>query len=155
MQVTMFRIGVCALALIAVATAYFSIADPGRAGLLKPEDPQVTVKGERIYLENCAACHGADLEGEPNWRTPDKDGLMPAPPHDRTGHTWHHSEKLLFELTKFGITETVGLKDHSTRMPAYDGILSDDEIVAVLSYIKSHWPEDLQRRHTEMSDRDQ
>ncbi len=155
MQTRKFRFGETALVLAAVATVHLSITGPVRAGLLKPDDPGVTAKGALIYSEDCAACHGAGLEGEPNWRTPDKDGLMPAPPHDQSGHTWHHSEKLLFELTKFGIARTAGLDDYKTRMPAYEDLLSDDEIIAVLSYIKSRWPEELQRRHTEMSAHDQ
>ncbi|HSM43244.1 MAG TPA: cytochrome c [Afifellaceae bacterium] len=155
MQTRKLRFGLTALVLAVMAAVYLSIAGPGRAGLLRPDDPRVTAKGALIYSENCAACHGAELEGEPDWRTPDKDGLMPAPPHDQSGHTWHHSEKLLFELTKFGIARTAGLKDYKTRMPAYEDLLSDDEILAVLSYIKSRWPEELQRRHTEMSAHDQ
>ena len=30
---------------------------------------------------------------------------------------------------------------YESDMPAFEGILSDDEIVAVLAYIKSTWPE--------------
>ena len=125
------------------------------AGMLSPSDAEIVTQGKQIYEENCASCHGMDLQGEPNWRSPDKDGFMPAPPHDRTGHTWHHSERLLFNLTKYGIVEVAGLKDHKTRMPIYSDILSDDDIIAVLSYIKSRWPPDLQRRHSEMSAHDQ
>jgi mono/diheme cytochrome c family protein len=36
-------------------------------------------------------------------------------------------------------------------MPAFDGILSDDEIAAVLAFVKSTWPErqrDVQARIT-------
>ena len=49
-----------------------------------------------LYAENCASCHGAKLEGQPDWRSPGPDGVMPAPPHDRTGHTWHHGDGMLF-----------------------------------------------------------
>jgi len=158
MQTAISRIGILAFAAIAVLAAivlYLGTGDATEAGLLKPGDRQVTARGENIYAETCAACHGPGLAGEPNWRSPDKDGLMPAPPHDETGHTWHHSEKLLFELTKYGLARAAGLKDHKTRMPVYEGVLSDDDIIAVLSFIKSRWPEDIQRRHTEMSAHDQ
>lgn len=131
------------------------VADPASAQILKPEEPAVIAVGEQVYAGNCASCHGEALEGETNWRSPDAEGYMPAPPHDETGHTWHHSERLLFSLTKYGVVAVTGLKDHKTRMPIYDGVLSDDEIIAVLSYIKSRWPSDLQRRHTEMSAHDQ
>jgi len=34
-------------------------------------------------------------------------------------------------------------------MPAYENVLSDEEIIAVLSYIKSTWPEEIIRIHNE------
>ncbi|MEC9312241.1 MAG: cytochrome c, partial [Pseudomonadota bacterium] len=58
--------------------------------------------GEVLYAENCASCHGAELQGQPDWRAPGPDGRLPAPPHDETGHTWHHSDRVLFGYTKLG-----------------------------------------------------
>jgi mono/diheme cytochrome c family protein len=55
------------------------------------------VAGQSLYADSCASCHGANLEGQPNWQSPNADGVLPAPPHDRTGHTWHHDDELLFE----------------------------------------------------------
>ena len=57
---------------------------------LKPNEPAVVALGEQVYAQNCAACHGAKLEGQANWRQRGFNGYMPAPPHDETGHTWHH-----------------------------------------------------------------
>ena len=51
--------------------------------------------GRALYEQHCAACHGANLEGQPDWRSPDESGLYPAPPHDETGHTWHHDDAML------------------------------------------------------------
>lgn len=158
MNSTAIRTGLMVIAAVSAATAsafLFLSSESGSTSLLKSGDAAVTARGQQIYAENCAACHGANLQGQPNWRSPDDDGLLPAPPHDETGHTWHHTEKLLFELTKNGLAATAGLKDHKTRMPVYDGVLSDDDIIAVLSFIKSRWPENIQRRHTEMSAQDQ
>ena len=76
---------------------------------------------------------------------------MPAPPHDASGHTWHHPDQLLFDITKLGIAKAVKLKDYDTAMPAFAGTLSDAEIVAVLSWIKSQWPPEV-RRHQEEID---
>ena len=45
-------------------------------------------------------------------------------------------------MTKYGIEKIIG-KKYKNNMPAYDGILSDDEIIAVLSYIKSMWPKSI------------
>jgi mono/diheme cytochrome c family protein len=94
--------------------------------------------GERSYAMHCAACHGANLEGQPNWMRRLPNGRLPAPPHDKTGHTWHHTDDELFKITKFGLSAIV--PDYQSDMPAYKSVLSDKEIFAVLEYIKSRWP---------------
>lgn len=119
-------------------------------GLLSPSDAEVVALGQTVYAENCAACHGAKLEGQPNWRSPGPDGRLPAPPHDRTGHTWHHDSETLFRLTKYGTGALIGDPDYENNMPIYEGILTDEEIIAVLSYIKSTWPRHIRDRHDEM-----
>lgn len=119
---------------------------------LRTDDAQVLARGHKVYTAHCAACHGARLEGQPNWRVRNADGLLPAPPHDATGHTWHHADEVLFRITKFGVARAAGLKDYRSAMPAYEGVLSDEEIVAVLSFIKASWPE-RQRKAQEEVDR--
>jgi S-disulfanyl-L-cysteine oxidoreductase SoxD len=104
-------------------------------------DSQVAL-GQRLYAQQCASCHGADLQGQPNWRTPTESGSMPAPPHDLSGHTWHHSDQQLFEITKYG-GQRFSAPDYRNAMPAFEDRLSDDEIRAVLAYIKSTWPADI------------
>ena len=69
-----------------------------------PSDPQLVAHGETLYQQHCASCHGVDLEGQPNWRLRDENGFLPAPPHDASGHTWHHPDQMLFDITKFGTT---------------------------------------------------
>ena len=118
---------------------------------LRPEDPKIVRLGNSIYVEQCASCHGKNLEGEANWKRPNKDGLLPAPPHDETGHTWHHADSLLFDLTKYGLAKTAGLKNYKTNMPVFEGVLTDEEIIAVLSFIKSRWPEDVRARHDQLN----
>jgi mono/diheme cytochrome c family protein len=105
-----------------------------------------------VYQKHCAACHGARLEGQPRWRERDAQGRMPAPPHDASGHTWHHPDQLLFDITKHGVAKAAKLKDYDTAMPAFAGVLSDAEIVAVLSWIKSQWPPEIRRHQEEMND---
>jgi len=104
--------------------------------------------GSVLYDEQCASCHGQNLEGQPNWHKRDQDGYLPAPPHDETGHTWHHTDKDLFEMTKYGIRAFAG-EGYKTRMPIYKDILSDSEILAVLSFIKSGWPTEVIQIHNE------
>lgn len=138
--------------LLAGATVgYFFVMMPASIGaLLRPEDDGIVTLGQRIYAEHCAECHGNKLEGQPNWRRRDAEGYLPPPPHDDTGHTWHHADQLLFDITKFGTAKLVG-PDYKSRMPAYEGILSDQEIIAVLSFIKSRWSEQIRRRHDSMN----
>ena len=102
------------------------------------------VAGQSLYANNCASCHGANLEGQPNWQSAGADGVLPAPPHDRTGHTWHHDDELLFEYTKLGgaaALEVRGVTGFNSGMPAFNETLTDDEIWDILAYIRSTWPE--------------
>nr|WP_235857905.1 c-type cytochrome [Marimonas lutisalis] len=119
-------------------------------GLFPYTDPTAVALGEQLYAETCAACHGDNLEGEPNWRQPDDEGYLPAPPHDATGHTWHHPDTQLFAITKHGTAALVG-GDYKTRMTGFGDQLSDDEILAVLAYIKSTWPAQIIARHDRLN----
>ena len=104
-------------------------------------------QGAELYQDHCASCHGANLEGQPNWQVRKDDGAMPAPPHDETGHTWHHDNQLLFDYTKLGGAELLakrGIENFKSGMPGFDGVLSDDAIWDILGYIKSTWPEEVQ-----------
>ncbi|WP_170429737.1 c-type cytochrome [Ruegeria arenilitoris] len=132
-------------------TVAFILAQPSKAvGLLMPDDAELVAIGQDIYAVQCAACHGVSLEGQPNWQMRGENGLLPAPPHDATGHTWHHDDETLFTLTKFGLA---GLMENApaTGMPVYEGVLSDEEIIAVLSFIKSTWPDDIREYHDELN----
>ncbi len=100
--------------------------------------------GKIVYGDQCAVCHGVNLEGQDNWRARKADGRLPAPPHDPSGHTWHHPDAVLFAVTKHGLQAMAG-PGYQSDMPAYADILTDQEIMDVLSYIKSTWPEDIRR----------
>ena len=118
--------------------------------VLRSDDAQVLAQGQSIYAARCASCHGAHLEGQPNWRERDASGRLPAPPHDASGHTWHHPDQVLFDIVKFGVARAANIPDYQSAMPAYDGTLSDAEIVAVLSWIKAQWPERIRRQQEEV-----
>ena len=96
--------------------------------------------GAALYQQNCASCHGAELQGQPDWRSPGPDGRLPAPPHDATGHTWHHGDDILFRITRDGTAAVVG-GGYESDMPGFADALIDAEIRAILDYIKSTWPE--------------
>ncbi len=101
--------------------------------------PEAIAAGRVIYAERCASCHGANLEGQPNWQERLPGGRMPAPPHNATGHTWHHADRDLLVIVRDGLGAIV--PGYETDMPAFGGILGDDEIRAVLAFIRSTWPE--------------
>ena len=98
------------------------------------------VRGQALYATRCASCHGKTLEGQPNWQTPLPTGRMPAPPHDATGHSWHHADDALTGITKLGLKPYAG-DDYESDMPAFGAVLGDEEIAAIWAYIKSTWPE--------------
>lgn len=121
-----------------------------QTGMLPYLDRAVTAQGAKIYADNCASCHGGDLKGQPDWRRPDADGYLPAPPHDPSGHTWHHPDALLIQITQLGTEAMVG-GNYRSRMVGFGGILSEQEIIAVLAYIKSTWPAKVIDQHNRIN----
>ncbi|WP_438273258.1 c-type cytochrome [Tropicimonas marinistellae] len=115
------------------------------------------VAGAALYQEHCASCHGKELEGQPNWRVADENGVLPAPPHDETGHTWHHGDMLLFTYTRLGGAETLARQglEFQSNMPGFGEILSDQEIWNILAFIKSTWPEHVQDIQAERTQAEQ
>lgn len=145
-------VAAAAAAVIAVGAGiayFFWPSSPQSVALvrLKPDEPAVVALGATVYADQCSVCHGATLEGQPDWRVRGADGRLPAPPHDETGHTWHHPDAQLFELTKQGPPKMVAGQRYLSSMPAFGGVLSDEEIIAALSYIKSRWPAEIRERH--------
>jgi len=123
----------------------FATVGPVQAGHELAEGNATT--GELQYLEHCASCHGEDLQGEPDWRSPGKDGFLPAPPHSKDGHTWHHGNRLLFDYTKLGGKEALaqrGVEGFNSAMPGFGDELTDDAIWDILAYIWSTWPQQVQ-----------
>ena len=139
-------IGLVALA----AISSFMLWDKSQADFksIPYTDTAAISAGQTIYDANCASCHGVNLEGQFNWQKRSAEGYLPAPPHDETGHTWHHPDKMLFEFTKYGPQKFAGA-DYKSMMPAYEGKLTDTEIWQVLAFIKSKWPDEIQKKHTE------
>jgi mono/diheme cytochrome c family protein len=78
-------------------------------------------------------------------------GRMPAPPHDDNGHTWHHPDDVLFGITKNGLVPPYAPRDYESDMPAFGGKLADDEIWAVLAFIKSKWSAQVLPLRAEMT----
>lgn len=127
-----------------------SLAENGDA--LPELDAEEIALGKTVYEQNCASCHGVELEGQPEWKTQNEDGSFKAPPHSADGHTWHHADGQLIEAIQQGGARFAGMDIGGTSlMPAYADILSNEEITAVLTYIKSTWPNDIRQTQWEVT----
>jgi len=107
--------------------------------------------GSRVYGRICANCHGSGLDGQLGWEEPLKDGSRLAPAHSTEGETWRKGDDTLFEVVKFG-GETLRPDGKITRMPGFEEKLTDDEIWAVIAFIKSTWPTDVQEAQKKAED---
>lgn len=121
----------------------------GCGGKTEQVDTLALMEGEAIYKAECASCHGAKLEGQAEWRTRRPDGKLPAPPHDASGHTWHHPVEQLFAIVKFGMVPPNAPAGYLSDMPAYGGKLTDEQIRRVLAYIESSWPAEIRAQRAE------
>ena len=104
---------------------------------MEPQSAQPTGPGSgpKIFASTCAACHGESGEGADNWKVREEDGRLPPPPLNGDGHTWHHSDAVLY-----GIVSEGGLGiGFGSNMPAFKDELSHEEIIAVLEYVKTLW----------------
>jgi mono/diheme cytochrome c family protein len=113
-------------------------------------DNEAVSMGQALYAQHCATCHGDNLQGQPNWRELKADGTLPAPPHDDSGHTWHHPDAQLFAYTKQG-GQALAPADFKSAMPGFGDKLSDSQIWATLSFIKSRWSIEAQTRQARLN----
>ena len=121
--------------------------DGGRSGGADQlADPAMLAHGERIYAELCASCHGPSADGAPEGlhQQMTRAGEMPPPPHDSTGHTWRHSDALLYQILEQGWRDPFNLTERLT-MPAFGEVLDPWEIRAVIEYLKTLWTPEQRR----------
>ena len=115
-----------------------TIAPPLHAQSDRITDTAILQQGQKLYLQNCAACHGKNAQGiVENWRQPGPDGKLPAPPLNGSAHTWHHSIQGLAQTIQNGTIEIGG------SMPPWRGILSKDETFAIIIWLTSLWPDEI------------
>ncbi len=139
-----------AAVLVGTGGVLYAVRASDDPGILPYRDADAVALGKTIYEDQCATCHGFWLEGEANWTERDAEGYLPAPPHDESGHTWHHPDELLVRITTLGTEAIVG-GDYRSNMAGFGDVLSDDEILAVLAYIKSTWPPRVIEMHNEIN----
>lgn len=134
-----------AMALIGVTATVHAIKDDP-----PPFDQTLLQQGRAVYQRQCASCHGAQGEGAPNWQQRNAQGELPAPPHGPEGHTWKHSDAMLYRIVREGWRDPFN-KTKQLTMPAFRGTLSPGETHAVITYIKTFWTRDQRRFQWEES----
>lgn len=125
-----------ALAISSLVSACGSNEKTGGDAVVESDDP--VERGERIYATHCAVCHGDSGEGQPHWNITKDDGTLPPPPLNGSGHTWHHGDGTLYKQIKLG-GGYLDLPGFKSGMPAFGDTLTHQEIVDVLTYVKSLW----------------
>lgn len=135
------------------AAAGWTFWPPPSTGRADPDDARQVALGETVYRQQCASCHGAKLEGQANWRIRKPDGRLPAPPHEESGHTWHHPDDQLFRITKLGLKPPLAPEGYESDMPAFGPVVVDEQIWAVLAFIKSRWPAEIRARQNVLNQR--
>jgi mono/diheme cytochrome c family protein len=107
-------------------------------------------EAKTLYQQNCSNCHGVYMQGAKNWMSEkDNDGMNLPPPLNGTGHTWHHSEDLLFNIIKYG-----GYyydEKYEGKMLGFENNLSDDEIYSIISYIYNSWPNEIKSEWSKLN----
>ena len=129
---------------MAVVSVLACSSQPGDTAV--PSDPTVR-SGQQVFASICAACHGIGGEGQEDWHVPKEDGTLPAPPLNGDGHTWHHGDGLLYQIVSQGgkSLESPSVPNFKSAMPAFGDLLSHEEIIAVLTYVKSLWDDKTKR----------
>lgn len=133
------------LAVVALGVLSLAVPRPDRPvvinGTAVPPVPALSAdrvaQGKALYAQYCANCHGTNLEGVANWKKMLPDGSLPPPPHDSSGHTWHHSDALLLRIIAAG-----GDPAFNSKMPAFKGNLTVDQMRLILDFIKTRWDKD-------------
>lgn len=131
-----------------ISGAVVSACGPGQSSVPALDEGQVTRGGE-LYQENCASCHRSDLSGDPDWKTRNDDGSYRPPPHDSSGHTWHHPDRVLIEIIRDGSDFP------QSRMPSFGDKLSDEDIAAILEFFKANWGDQERAYQQQVNQQDQ
>lgn len=94
-------------------------------------------RGGALFRQHCAACHGNNAEGAPNWQQRDAAGKFPPPPLNGTAHTWHHPARVLMDVIKNG-TQRIG-----GNMPPWKDKLTDEQIRDIIAWFQAKWPDTI------------
>ena len=142
--------------LLLAACAQATPPPPASAGTESPQRAtQIAASAELLtgqgqYNLRCAHCHGYDGEGQlaNTIANTQSLGMNLVPAHDSSGHTWQHPDQLLVRVIKEGISNPL---DQFVMEP-YASVMTDDQINAVLAYIKLWWTDDQRAHQKQLTD---
>lgn len=144
--VAMLTMAACSLLLMkAVEVSRDATRSGGGQGSTTP-----LARGEALYDANCRSCHGGATGGQ----------MMDIPPtHNANGHTWHHPDCQLIDVVLNGSGEMgemmrrmMGVPEDTPRMPAFKGKLSEEDVEAILAYIKTWWTEEQRQAQARITE---
>ena len=104
---------------------------------LRQYDKTALARGERVFLTNCAGCHGNGGEGRPGWQQPGPDGKLLPPPLDGNGRVWRFTSSQMKQFIH------QGSPDGRANMPAWQGKLTEQQISDLVTWITSLWPDQV------------
>ncbi|HEY7907805.1 MAG TPA: CopD family protein, partial [Thermomicrobiales bacterium] len=90
-----------------------------------PNDTATLARGQQLFAQNCAICHGAGGKGD----GPLGQNLNPRPVDLTGSHLTTHTDGDLYWWISHGIA--------GTGMPSFTGTLSDQDIWAIIRYVRS------------------
>lgn len=98
----------------------------------------LAAQGEPLYAQNCQSCHGDATTGA---------GRLTAliPSHGQDGHTWHHADGQLADIILGRFTYP------GREMPSFEDTLTEDQVEAILAYLKLGWNEEMLEFQAEVS----
>lgn len=143
-------LGLLAYLAVVGLVALYMLSTGKIAGRGDLNDPARVALGEVVYKAHCAACHGARLEGQPDWETKRADGTYRPPPLDDSGHGWEHSDRQLYDYVLYG-GATYSSANFKGTMPGFADALSGKEIWAILAFVKSRWSDETRERQSTAS----
>jgi mono/diheme cytochrome c family protein len=100
------------------------------AGMTNPfeGDAQAASAGQQLYEPNCASCHGSEGRGD----GPAAGSLDPQPGDLRITAQQAGDDYIYWRIAKGG-----NFAPFNSSMPAWEGVLSDDQIWQLVTYINT------------------
>ncbi len=100
----------------------------------KPSQSPMLPRGEQLFVQHCASCHGANGQG----LQVQGSVALPALAGNRAV-TMHHTANLVRIILAGGYAPSTAGNPRPFGMPPFVHVLNDEDIAAVTSYIRFSW----------------